>query len=72
MNDLTATSPKGITVTDQPTVEVTTTIRIGAETQTFTASATTTGAPDKTARGLINAVAGDAANWTHDVQENRR
>ncbi len=56
-------------MTDQPTVEVITTIRIGTTTKTFTATATTSGDPAKTARGLLIAVDGDARDWTHTGME---
>lgn len=45
------------------------TVQVNGQTQTFTARATTTGDPAKAARGLIQAVSGDAGNWTFGIED---
>jgi hypothetical protein len=59
------------TETPKP-AEVTITVTVDGASETFTASAVTDGDPGKTARGLIQAVAGDASNWTHDLADANR
>ncbi|MGK5682469.1 hypothetical protein [Actinoplanes sp. URMC 104] len=58
-------------MTDQPNVEVITTMRLGAQTKTFTATATTEGEPGNTARALLFAVRDDAVKWTYDMERTR-
>lgn len=59
-------------MTDHPTVEVITTVRVGTDTKTFTTTADTSGDPYRTARQLVLAVNGDAADWTHQAERNNR
>ncbi len=59
-------------MTDKPNVEVITTVRVGAETKTFAATAATTGDAGRAARQLTRAVADDVADWTHEIERNFR